>query len=319
MTTSHINSHRLGPINGDSGIVRVGRDLRQAAAARLVSARIGGSMEAADRFLTYSEQNGIPLDYMWAKIVDGSVVRATALAVPHPGRTAMVFASRTNGSKPCQDTIEVLRHACVELSDIDVRIAQALLEPRELAERDAFVTAGFNVLATLSYLERSNENRIRKSGKPWPHDVTLETFSDSNSGGFEEALSASYEDTLDCPGLSGLRETSDVLAGHMATGQFNPELWTLITIDNRPAGVLMLNPSSRQKTIELVYLGLAKWARGRGLGAMLLQRGLEQCAQREERAITLAVDESNAPAIRVYFKAGFKRLLRRVALIRVLD
>ena len=80
----------------------------------------------------------------------------------------------------------------------------------------------------------------------------------------------------------------------------------------------MLNPSPRQKTIELVYLGLANWARGSGLGAMLLNRGLEQCSLRGERAITLAVDECNTPAIRIYFKAGFRRLLRRVALIRVL-
>jgi ribosomal protein S18 acetylase RimI-like enzyme len=129
-------------------------------------------------------------------------------------------------------------------------------------------------------------------------------------------LEASYEQTLDCPGLLGLRRTEDVLRGHQATGRFEPELWTLMELDGRPSGALLLNPASEGRCIELVYLGLARAARGQGHGRRLLRHGLRLVRERPERLMTLAVDDGNVPALRLYTSEGFKRRLRRVAMIR---
>jgi ribosomal-protein-alanine N-acetyltransferase len=82
--------------------------------------------------------------------------------------------------------------------------------------------------------------------------------------------------------------------------------------------MLLLNRSPASNTIELVYLGLAPAARGRGLGRQLLRHGLHLLGRREERAITLAVDEQNDPALALYRGEGFRRVLRRIALIRPL-
>ena len=62
----------------------------------------------------------------------------------------------------------------------------------------------------------------------------------------------------------------------------------------------LLNPASQGQCVELVYLGLALFARGRGLGRRLLRHGIRLLRGRRERLMTLAVDDRNAPALRLY-------------------
>jgi ribosomal protein S18 acetylase RimI-like enzyme len=95
-------------------------------------------------------------------------------------------------------------------------------------------------------------------------------------------------------------------------------LWTLLRIEGEPAGAVLLNPFPAHRTVELVYLGLAPSARGRGLGKQLLQHGLWLLNGRRERTLTLAVDQRNTPALAIYEAAGMRPVVRRVALIRSL-
>lgn len=46
--------------------------------------------------------------------------------------------------------------------------------------------------------------------------------------------------------------------------------------------------------------------RGRGIGTMLLKEALDEAKRRDIGAVTLEVRKSNAPAIRLYEKFGFK-------------
>jgi len=78
------------------------------------------------------------------------------------------------------------------------------------------------------------------------------------------------------------------------------------------------NPAPPGEKIELVYLGLIPEARGRGLGSRLLRHGLRQIHQRTESTVSLAVDEQNTPAIQLYKQQGFRRVMRRMAMIRSL-
>ena len=141
--------------------------------------------------------------------------------------------------------------------------------------------------------------------------MELEAWSEGRDDDVLRVLDASYEDTLDCPGLRGLRDTADILAGHRGTGAFEPELWTILRVDDEPVGVLLLNRSPSNNTLELVYTGLARRVQGRGLGRLLLRHGLHRVGGRPERAVTLAVDDRNAPAISLYRGEGFRRVLRR--------
>jgi hypothetical protein len=323
LTLSQINPNQLRP-PGDDGhgpIVQVGRERLAEAVERLVSAAPPhGDRDHAQRFIEYAQAQRIALDFLWARLDAHGRVCATVLAVPSPGRTAMVFASRL-GPRQSQAALGgLIRLVCRRLGETDVNLAQALLEPGESLEREAFRAGGFRDLATLSYLERPlRAGRGSRTQPVWPTGAAPIPYDDSMRHSLRDILEQSYLDTLDCPGLRGLRTPDDILEGHRASGVFIPALWTILLVDGVPAGTLLLNPSHDQQTVELVYLGLIKSVRGRGLGAQLLRHGLALLHRRKERSVHLAVDEANAPAIALYRREGFRPVQRRCAMIQPLS
>ncbi len=320
MTSSHAKGDQLRPSEPEEGcrILRASGDLQLPATECLVAAGRPASRSSAERFVEFSRANAIPIDAMWAMVDAEGRVLCTVLAIPNPGRTAIMFASAPASTEEVEHQVKVIQYVSEQLQGQGVDLAQVLLEPREGLLRSAYLRGGFTELAHLTYMERPLTGRARTPQPAWPEDVTVEQYQDRHEAATLAALEASYEDTLDCPGLRGLRKTTDILAGHMAAGEFNEQLWTLLRVDGAPAGVLLLNRSPSSNTIELVYIGLAKAARGRGLGRQLLRHGLCLISGRSERAITLAVDDANGPAIAMYRREGFHRVLRRIALIRSL-
>jgi ribosomal protein S18 acetylase RimI-like enzyme len=57
-------------------------------------------------------------------------------------------------------------------------------------------------------------------------------------------------------------------------------------------------------------LGVAPELRGRGLGAQLLEYAFERLRERRVEAVSLKVDQGNAPAIRLYHRLGFRERAR---------
>lgn len=320
MSVSQTNPGQLHPAGGDNPgpIVQIGPSRRSEAIERLVSTGGGNDRAAAERFLNYARANAVRLDGLWSWQESDGSLQFTVLAVPSPGRTAMFFASHPRTTAAVEPVSRLVTHAARQLAGWDVHLAQSLLEPGESLDRQAFTEAGFTVLAVLSYLERSLSRANAAPTPDWPAEARVETYREPLRDVLMEVLEASYEQTLDCPGLYGLRETEDILAGHQATGEFDPSLWTLLYVGDRPAGVMLFNPFPAHRTIELVYLGLAPFARGRGLGRQLLRHGLALLRKRRERTLTLAVDERNTPALALYESEGLRPVVQRVALIRSL-
>ena len=142
-------------------------------------------------------------------------------------------------------------------------------------------------------------------------------YSPATHAEFARTVTATYEGSLDCPRLNGRRHIEDVLAGHKAAGEFDPALWFLLLAPgDLPAGVLLLSRSTRTDALELVYLGLTKSFRGRGLGDTLVEHALATAARIGSRRLSLAVDSQNAPALRLYHRHGLARLCTRVAMLR---
>jgi RimJ/RimL family protein N-acetyltransferase len=141
---------------------------------------------------------------------------------------------------------------------------------------------------------------------------------DNDTGALIAALDRSYEQTLDCPELCGLRRTHDVLDSHRATGAWSPALWWLVYLHDQPHGCLLINHCPEHSSVELVYLGVSPQLRGRGLGTRLLDLGLSLLAGVEADHIACAVDLRNIPARRLYERAGFREFGRRIALVRPL-
>jgi ribosomal protein S18 acetylase RimI-like enzyme len=302
----------------EQGIIRVDERRRLEAIERLVADGGRSSRAAAERFIAFSASNRIDIDAMWARLDGSGRIAATLLAVPNPGRTAVVFATPPTSEDAVVSHAALIARASRDLATMGVDLAQVLIEPNEELARRAYLAGGYSFLAQLSYLERPLSGLGRVPHPHWPTDVTVETYDPSRRSEMLAALQATYEQTLDCPGLRGLRRVDDILSGHEGTGCFDPDLWSVLRIDGAAVGVLMLNPSPANNTVELVYIGLAPPARGRGLGRQLLRHGLHRLEDRQERAMTLAVDDRNEPAIALYRGEGFRRIMRRCALIRSL-
>lgn len=262
--------------------------------------------------------HGIDLRQMWASVErESGPVRQVCLAVAGAGRAAMLFTSTPRTVPEESELAVVLERACAELDG--ALLAQTLLEPREHAAREAFVRAGFTSVGELAYLRRPRvlaSERSDPSEPVWPRGVTTAPYRPGSDGAFIEALDRSYEATLDCPELCGLRDTRDVLDSHRATGRFDPNLWRLVLLDGVAHGALLLNPNPDQGSIELVYLGVSPALRGTGLGSALLEWGVALVRGRPEPFMTCAVDRRNEPALRLYRRLGFAEFAVRQALVR---
>ena len=148
--------------------------------------------------------------------------------------------------------------------------------------------------------------------------MEIENYSARTHQLFQQTIARSYEQSLDCPGLSGMRKMEDVMAGHKGTGEFDPSLWFLLMENYEPLGVLLLGPAVHADALELVYLGLTPAARGRGLGDLLMNLALLSVVRQNRAELTLAVDSRNVPAMRLYFRHGLRRIGSRTALVRQL-
>lgn len=278
---------------------------------------VRGDRAAAKRFLEYARATRLDLDQTWVVRNPDGRIDFTALAAPAAGRTAMVFGTRPSSQADIAIAGDLLAAVASGCRDRGVDLAQALIDPGDELEEAMFVAGGFRRLAQLDYLERPVPRFGTIPSPELPTDVLITPW-DGDEPQLVELLEQTYENTLDCPGLAGLRRTTDILAGHLASGTREPDWWHILRIDGIPAGVLLFNRGSDGHSIELVYLGLVPMARGRGLGRTLLTFGLAALDGDAARVVVLAVDRENQPAVRLYRRAGFRHSVRRTAMVRPL-
>jgi len=296
---------------------------------RLLPAPPHERLETARRFLAGTRLAGYNLANMWGTLDTAHPtggVREVCLTIDGPGRTAMCFVSDPAGGE--DDPVrETERAACVEaawahLDASKIALAQALPEPHETWASRAFEAAGFTHAGELDYLELD----LHAHRKSWDTPGTglpegLRLVSPVLARGEHRdmvigALEGSYIDTLDCPELCGLRETSDVLESHISTGAFDPALWVVVCAGDRPVGCSLVSPIPENGSAELVYIGLSPEARGKGVGLVLLRRAIAQLRQRRIGRLVCAVDHRNAPARKLYTGLGFRVFSARSAWVR---
>lgn len=244
--------------------------------------------------------------------VEGDTMVASALGVVSPGRAASIYATSPDDLAPRSVVVPLIEHLVDDLARADVRLAQALLDPSDTPSWQSFRQAGFSHLAHLHTLETTIPRRC--TPPTLPDGVTLEHAQDDD---VLSILEATYIDTLDCPRLRGLRCAEDILEGHRAGGDIDPSTWLLVRIDDAPVGCLLITGAGRD-TADLAYVGLVPDARCRGLGTMLVSTACAQLRTLGTSRLRLAVDAANAPALRVYERAGFKTRSTRRAVIRSL-
>jgi ribosomal protein S18 acetylase RimI-like enzyme len=259
-------------------------------------------------------------------VIDGKIVWGL-LPIVSPGRTLMILSPNfLFDAGPYDAAGQLVSAACGQFGGGRCDLAQVLLDPAAEDVRAVYRRAGFMEMARLEYLH----SPARKPKNPLviPAEIELLPYSPETHDCFAQAIRQSYESSLDCPALNGMRDVEDVIQGHRAAGQvtgegqFDPSLWRVAMrrgspgAPASPCGVLLLCRTDPTEAMELVYLGVSPQARRQGLGTLLIRRALETAAECKCKRLTLAVDSNNQPALHLYYRHGFQKVGSKIALIR---
>jgi ribosomal protein S18 acetylase RimI-like enzyme len=173
----------------------------------------------------------------------------------------------------------------------------------------------FRRLAELIYLtcEASRFPRERTAFA----DLTFVIYDNSHQARLKQLIERSYDGTLDCAGLNGIRDIENVITGYQATGTYRPENWLIVRAGETDVGVLLLADHPKAGHWELMYMGLVPDARGRGWGRQIAQHAQWLAGRAGVERIVLAVDSVNEPALRVYRHSGFEMWDRRAVYVRI--
>ncbi len=237
------------------------------------------------------------------------------LNVQAAGAAALLLLSTVPPDASPTGMTECLHRAVEFARSSGCKLLEVLLDPEDATEslwHGPLRNSGFHFLTRLVYLFQQNFTMPKEPIQPL--DVTWVEFGSYSEALFAAALEQSYAGTMDCPELTGVRSTAEVLAGHRATGEFDPSLWWVALRGDRPVGVLLLN-RLRGGAAEITYLGVAQVARRSGVADALVARALELCRQRSVTTLALAVDNRNTPANRLYARWGFQIFQNRAAWI----
>jgi RimJ/RimL family protein N-acetyltransferase len=225
-----------------------------------------------------------------------------------PGYAALLWPPRIVPAEPAETLGRLLAASDERLVRRQVRIVQCLV-PDDSHADDALLTQdNYRHLATLLYLA-SMEKEYPTSAPQG--SLVFEPSNASNDERLRRVVETTYQQTLDCPALNGIRTVEEVLTGYRSAGEFDPRLWFLVTHDGEDVGCLLLSDYPEQENWELIYMGLVPSARGHGWGKQIARQAQWLARQAGRPRLVLAVDAANVPALRMYAAAGFRAWQRR--------
>jgi ribosomal protein S18 acetylase RimI-like enzyme len=256
-----------------------------------------------------------PLDGLLAAHRGGRLVGGI-LSEVQAGRTAIIWPPRLLPDEPLSTGQQLMAATSEFLTAKRVCVAHALLEAGTEEDGCLFRAAGFERLSELVYLV-SEEQHFPRSLPASP--IEFEPYNSANHDRLARVVEATYEGTLDCPRLNGIRRTEDVLAGYRATGVFAAARWLLVRHQGEDVGCLILADHPQHENWELVYMGLVPAARGNGWGQDITRHAQWLTRRAGRPRLVLAVDAANQPAIRMYLRLGFHAWDRRSVYLKVLE
>jgi len=307
--------------DSDNGIIlRLARKEEYAASLRLILAdgRVPATGEKVLDFLQLAVERRMDLSRLCVACQASKIIWAI-LPLYHPGRTALLIVP-PQAPDGHRESIarDLISFVVKQGMDDGVQMEQVLIDPSDRVTHRLFTASGFRQLAELVYLHRLVQGAV--SFPQLPMGMHWVTYSSDHHKLFAQGILNSYVDSLDCPALNGKRRIDDIIAGHKAAGEHDPEIWQVLVGDNhQPHAVLLLSRTTRAESLELIYLGVSPESRGHGLGDVLMRQALATVARREMSKLTLAVDAKNAPALKLYYRHGLHRLASRIAMLREMN
>ena len=277
-----------------------------------------GKMVERREFLRKLEAMGYDLSHAIVAVSDGRLV-GVMMELPAPDGTVLVARPRLADPRAAEaGRIErELIAYCRDRARKRGRIyLQSLSTVEDEATRAVFAEAGFTHGVTLLHL-RLDPSRFPNDADaaPPPPELAFTSYSDETHPRFAATIDRTYNGTRDCPNIPRVHDVDRVIETHKEAGRFDPALWRLASDERGEFGVILINEEPNRDCYDLVYMGVTPERRGEGLGRHVLEEGIRQVEVRRVRPIELAVDETNAPAVRLYQRRGFEPVGRSVAMI----
>jgi ribosomal protein S18 acetylase RimI-like enzyme len=236
--------------------------------------------------------------------------------LPVPGASGLVWPPQAIEGANREAIEDALVHrATAALREQGARLAQCLLTEAELSLTGPLLRNGFAHVTALWYMQ--HELGASAGGAPAGRLSYLSYNRLSNPVLFHDTLLHTYEDTRDCPEISGVRTADQIIAGHRAQGKYDPRRWILALAAGRPVGVLLLSEMPEWAAWDVAYVGVVPAERGRGYGRELMQKALAVARADGVARLTLSVDVRNEPAQRLYTALGFQTYDRREAILAI--
>jgi GNAT superfamily N-acetyltransferase len=263
------------------------------------------------RQLLLAEWNAVPVGTIL------SVIREAGVGLVWPPVTTATLPDHSNLTRErVEDAL--LREVTNRLDQAHAWIGQALLPPGSLKEHAALERNGFPRMTEIHFFERRLQNGFSLPQRGPPANLTFEPYrKQQNRAAFVNMLEATYRGSLDCPELNGICDGHQSLINHEAVGEFVPHMWRLYRHSGVDVGILLMIDRPDQQAWEVLYLGVADFARRSGIGRTMLSDALRSACEANITRVLIAADARNVPAIRLYQSLGFQVTKSRVAYVRL--
>ncbi|MGA2266572.1 MAG: GNAT family N-acetyltransferase [Phycisphaerae bacterium] len=260
-------------------------------------------------------------DLWWACV--GRRCVAAAMVVHNPGRTGLLLYSPAEAAGVDRQALAAAsRAAAQEGLSQGAALVQVMVEDGNDADLAMVQAAGFSPLARLAHMRLAlawaagGESPGPSSGpRGRAGEISWRSAEQFSMEELASVITATYEDSLDCPPLHGRRSIDDVITCHRASGVFRPRSWWIVDVGGAAAGCVLMNDSTAGYSAEIVYLGVAPRFRGQGLGRCMLRHAAADAKARGLERIELAVDDKNSYAKRLYESEGYRVMRRQWAYV----
>ncbi len=244
----------------------------------------------------------------------GARLVGAVVSIAQPGRIGLVWPPKLIEDEPEATADRLLEAADARMAAAGLSMAQAVLETVSEVENRLLRAHGYQPMSRVLYLVAAEQDfpPARPEGP-----LDFEPYCQTSHGRLVKIVEATYEQTQDCPQLGGVREVEDVLAGYRHAGVFDPRHWLIVRHQGEDVGCLVVADHPDHESCELVYMGLAVAARGRGWGKQIARYAQWLTACAGQPRLVVAVDAANDPAIAVYTSIGFHAWDRRVVYVKL--